>query len=379
MLDALDVRTLLVVVGIVILLAAFGMARFASRFPRFPGLAWIAGADLLLAIGILLVVSRDVAPAWLSTVVANLFAVAGLLLNAEGLRRHVGGEWPWWSRPYVLFLVHVPLVLWFTYVDYDVRMRVLSHTGFTAWVLAGVAIALWRSPARSRMRFVVAAFALFAGWMAFRWGLALAQAPIPSFMGAGGIHALGLIGYAVFVLVKDAGILQEIVQRSLDEMEQQARTDPLTGLLNRRAFGDVAARAMAQARRRGQPLSVVLVDIDHFKQINDVHGHATGDAVLVDVARRLESQVRAGDACARFGGEEFLVLLPDTAAAQAVTVAEKLRSALQSSPTVAGLPLTASFGVAGSEGLDALDRVLEGADRALYRAKAAGRNRVEWA
>jgi diguanylate cyclase (GGDEF)-like protein len=267
-------------------------------------------------------------------------------------------------------------VLWFTYVDHDVRLRVLSHTGFSAWIPAGVAVALWRSPAGPRMRYVAGAFALFAAWMAFRWALALVQAPIPSFMGAGGIHALGLIGYAVFVLLKDAGVLQDIVQRALDDMEQQARTDPLTGLLNRRALTDVATRAMAQARRRASPVSAVLVDIDHFKRINDAHGHAAGDAVLVAAARLFESQLRAGDICARLGGEEFLVLLPDTSAAQAGVVAEKLRRALEAAPASTGAPLTASFGVCSSEGLDDFGAVLQAADRALYRAKADGRNRV---
>lgn len=381
MLDALDVRTLLVVVGFVILLASLGMARFAGRFPSFPGLAWIAAADLMLAMGILLVVSRDYAPSWLSIVVANLLVVVGLLLNAEGLRRHAGGDWPWWSRPYVLLLVHVPLMLWFTYLDYDVRARMVTHAALVAGVLGGAATALARSPAGPRMRLVTVALTAFAAWMLFRSGLALTQSPVESFMGVGGLHALGLIGYLVFVLVKDAGVLQDIVQRSLEEMSRQARTDPLTGLLNRRALTELAARAMAQAKRRGQPLSVVLVDIDHFKQINDVHGHAAGDSALVAVARLLQTQLRAGDTCARLGGEEFLILLPDTGAPQAIRVAEKLRARLPdlSVAGVSNAPLSASFGVCSSEGLDDFEQVLQGADRALYRAKAGGRDRVEQA
>lgn len=227
------------------------------------------------------------------------------------------------------------------------------------------------------MRLVTLAFAVFAAWMAFRWGVALLQPPMPSFMGAGGLHALGLVAYAVFVLVKDFGLLQNVVRRSLDEAEHQARTDPLTRLLNRRALTDMGERLLAQSRRRAEPLALVMMDIDHFKQINDQHGHAVGDAVLAGVARLLEANVRAGDACARLGGEEFVVLLPNTPGEQARQVAEKLRSLVETRSVDGVPPCTASFGVSSIGPGEDIEALLRAADRALYRAKAGGRNRVE--
>lgn len=376
MVESLDVRTLLVAVAVVSLLTAIGMARFARRFPRFPGIAWIAAADLLLAVGMLLVANRDHWPEWLTTVVANLFTLGGLVFNAEGLRRYAGGTWPWWSRPYFLFLLLLPLSAWYTYVDPDVRMRLLAFSGCAALTLAGIAFALSRSGAGMRMRLVTLVFSVFAVWMAVRWLLTLAQAPMPSFMSAGGVHALTLIGYAVFVLVKDFGILQDSVRRSLDEVEHQARTDPLTGLMNRRALAEVAKRELAHAARRGSPLSAVLIDIDHFKQVNDRHGHATGDAVLVGMARVLQAHTRAGDASARLGGEEFLLLLPDTDGERAVQVAEKVRQRIAEARFEGAPPFTSSFGVATCAGDGTLDGLLHDADRALYRAKHSGRNRV---
>jgi diguanylate cyclase (GGDEF)-like protein len=376
-LDSLDVRTLLVAIAVVSLLTALGMARFARRFPSFPGIAWIAVADLLLGIGMLLVATRDHAPEWLTTVFANLFTLGGLMLNAEGLRRYAGGHWPWWSRPYFLFLILLPLSAWFTFVEPDVRVRLLGFTACAALTLGGIAIALNASPSGRRLRFVVLAFGVFAAWMGGRWVLTFLQAPMPSFMSAGGVHALTLLTYLVFVLVKDFGILQDSVRRSLDEVALQARTDPLTGLLNRRALTELAQRAMAHAVRHGSPLALVLIDIDHFKQINDTHGHAAGDAVLVGLARLLNGNLRAGDACARLGGEEFLLLLPGTSQAQAVQVAEKLRLLMANEAEGAGIRWSSSFGVCSWDGNSDFDRLLQRADEALYRAKAGGRNRVE--
>lgn len=379
MLDSLDVRTLLVAIALVSLLTALGMARFAQRFPSFPGIAWIAVADLLLGIGMLLVATRDHAPEWLTTVFANLFTLGGLMLNAEGLRRYAGGQWPWWSRPYVLFLILLPLSAWFTFVEPDVRVRLLGFTACAALTLGGIAIALNASPSGRRLRFVALAFGVFAAWMGGRWVLTFLQAPMPSFMSAGGVHALTLLTYLVFVLVKDFGILQDSVRRSLDEVALQARTDPLTGLLNRRALTELAQRAMAHAVRHGSPLSVVLIDIDHFKQINDTHGHAAGDAVLVGLARLLSANLRAGDVCARLGGEEFLLLLPGTDRTQAMQVAEKLRLLMASEAEGAGIRWSSSFGVCSSDGSSDFEGLLQRADEALYRAKAGGRNRVECA
>jgi diguanylate cyclase (GGDEF)-like protein len=376
MTETLDVRTLLVAVGLAALLAAAGMASFARRYPQFRGIGWLALADLLLGLGMLLVATRDHAPEWLTTVVANLFTLGGLMLNAEGLRRYAGGRWPWWSRPYLLFAVLLPASAWFTFIEPDVRARVLVFTACAAMTLAVVGITLARSEAGPRLRLVAWAFVAFALLMLARWATTLLQAPMPSFMTAGVVHGLTLLAYLVFVMVKDYGILQDSVRRSLEHVAALARTDPLTGLLNRRAIDEVATAALARAQRSGAPLSLVMLDIDHFKQVNDVHGHAAGDAVLVGIANLLKAHTRAGDACARMGGEEFLVLLPDTGEAQAEQVAEALRARLAASAFGDVGACTASFGVSTGGVGATLDHLLRSADRALYRAKDAGRNRV---
>jgi diguanylate cyclase (GGDEF)-like protein len=151
--------------------------------------------------------------------------------------------------------------------------------------------------------------------------------------------------------------------------------DQLTGLLNRRAFDLRFAEVSEQAAIGGQPVSLVLADIDRFKKVNDEHGHAVGDAVLRDIAHVLRGSLRSFELLYRFGGEEFLLLLPGAHEDAATRIAETLRAAVEGRRP-AGLPVTASFGVATATGQD-FPTLVARADAALYAAKAAGRNRVE--
>jgi diguanylate cyclase (GGDEF)-like protein len=169
------------------------------------------------------------------------------------------------------------------------------------------------------------------------------------------------------------------ITTEVDLAAAQARfalTDQLTGLMNRRAMQAALARETARARRHGAAASIVLCDVDHFKAINDRHGHAAGDQVLRRVAQALAGAVRASDVCARWGGEEFIVLLPQTPLAGARCAAETVRRAIARRAQVPPVA-TVSAGVA-EIGLDeTAESALRRADEYLYRAKAAGRDRVE--
>ncbi|MGW6128408.1 diguanylate cyclase [Cellulomonas sp. NPDC055163] len=157
------------------------------------------------------------------------------------------------------------------------------------------------------------------------------------------------------------------------ELRRAARTDGLTGVLNRRAFDDTLRRELSRSERSGAPLAVVLVDLDHFKRVNDEHGHAEGDRTLRAAARALQSAARTSDLVARYGGEEFAVILPDTTAAQAMEAAERYRAAVARADTA--VRVTCSLGVAGIDGATSVEQVLARADGALYEAKAQGRDR----
>lgn len=164
------------------------------------------------------------------------------------------------------------------------------------------------------------------------------------------------------------------------QLESLATTDPLTGINNRRAFLDIAGREIARARRFGTPLSLIMVDADHFKRVNDTYGHAVGDRVLKALANACKSQLRDVDVVARIGGEEFAILLPETALAGAANVGEKMRETCENTIVlIAGgrVRFTVSLGISALDhGIGDIETLLKRADEALYRAKQAGRNRV---
>jgi diguanylate cyclase (GGDEF)-like protein len=168
--------------------------------------------------------------------------------------------------------------------------------------------------------------------------------------------------------------------RELEDLARLAREDALTRLPNRRAFDEALAREVARAERSGAPLSALVLDVDHFKRVNDAHGHAAGDAVLAAVAARALSALRAGDVLARLGGEEFGVLLPGADLAAAAEAAERIRGAVRAAPVAAGertVPVTVSLGCATRAPGEAGASLVGRADARLYAAKAGGRDRVE--
>lgn len=160
-------------------------------------------------------------------------------------------------------------------------------------------------------------------------------------------------------------------------LEEAARTDALTGLPNRRILFETLAREIGRARRRETALAVVFVDIDEFKPVNDRHGHKIGDVVLRETGAALRAGLRAYDTVCRYGGDEFVLVLPDTGAFEGHAVAERIRESVAASVFVDGIRITISLGVADfAKGMDA-DSLLKAADAAVYRAKRAGRNRSE--
>jgi diguanylate cyclase (GGDEF)-like protein len=173
-----------------------------------------------------------------------------------------------------------------------------------------------------------------------------------------------------------------------DALVVEATTDPLTGLHNRSHLEAVADDLVALADRGERPISCLMIDLDHFKAINDTYGHAAGDEVLKEAARRFSRAVRRSDVLVRYGGEEFVVLLPDTDSSGAVTMAARLRLSLEAAPVAFSepdsdpvtIPVRASVGVASWQpSMDGAAGLISLADKALYRAKALGRDRVELA
>ncbi len=220
---------------------------------------------------------------------------------------------------------------------------------------------------------------------------ALPMLAVAVVMFCAGLDRFTIINASIFILLALAITLMavrvfEASNRRAFALEHQlhmeARTDALTSLLNRRALEETGEVELKRAARAGSTLSVILCDIDHFKPINDQHGHDTGDRVIRAVAEQLRSVVRATDAIGRWGGEEFLAILPDTTEADAVHLAERMRTVIAGAaqPVPAAINITVSLGVADVQAMaDAPGqwmRVIKAADDAMYRAKQSGRNQV---
>jgi diguanylate cyclase (GGDEF)-like protein len=257
------------------------------------------------------------------------------------------------------------------------------------------------------LSFTVGALSVFRRmYIAYALGLAL---PAMIYMGAGSFGAdsismivVGLVYLGVMLLmsfdtcdrIRRAAMdhlavvdLTHRLQSALDEevklrtaMSLLARVDDLTGISNRRAILETLTNELARCHRFGTPLAVLMIDIDHFKQINDSHGHAAGDIALKQLVQAMGQVVRETDLAGRLGGEEFLIVMPSVERDNALTAAERLRQAVASLEFTIGkshLAMTISLGVAFFRAGDSVDRLLARADAALYRAKAGGRNRVE--
>ena len=189
-------------------------------------------------------------------------------------------------------------------------------------------------------------------------------------------HLIHVTSFAFSILLLSFGLVLMASDQPRSEFEHLATHDPLTNALTRRHTNEICQRELERVRRNGRTVALLLIDLDHFKAVNDSFGHQVGDRVLVDFVAKVRAPLRQPDQPGRYGGEEFLVLLPETSQDEALDVANRIREActVQDRTPVC----TASIGVATNKGAaDAVDGMLARTDAALYRAKANGRNRVE--
>jgi len=306
-------------------------------------------------------------------VLQNVGLAVGLGAIWVGTFMRCGQAVPWRSLSVLLlawFGAFLPFMLW-----RDMPLARAAVAGVCAGL--GSAGAAWciltRKPNRNFADNLVA-LSLLAGVGTEIWA-------VVEILGGG--NTLGvwrIYGISMPVVFVGIGIFvfQSYALDSFDELSRLSETDALTGLLNRRAFDARLAQGVANARRHGRPLSLLIADLDHFKRVNDSHGHAAGDEVLRAFAALLARESRRGDVVARTGGEEFAVIMPETQAAHAGEFAERLRAATAAELRARGEPLTGSFGVAElAEGIADAGALLDAADSALYLAKDRGRNRVE--
>ena len=209
----------------------------------------------------------------------------------------------------------------------------------------------------------------------------LSADPMLAFVAPTALQSATFVACAAAAIVSTFGFLLLQKERADGEAARMATMDPLTGAYNRRTFHEIAERELSRARRAGQPLSIIVLDIDHFRPVNASYGNRTGDEVLQRIADIARSALRKEDMLVRYGGEEFLVMLPDVPGPGAVVVAGRIRKSVEAEALKVGgheVPLTVSVGVSArlDEGPESIDGLLARADEALALAKQRGRNRV---
>ena len=273
----------------------------------------------------------------------------------------------------------------------DGAMERVSHPEyllFAAWaasqLMIEVSVALTGGPNSPAMAwFAIPIVTLSARFPARGVLLGLGVTVVMMVAVAFGVNAHAVLAHPPLLIMPLAltvavAILSTALMQSDVRHRSEAVIDQLTGMLNRNSLADRTVELAHQSERTGQPVGLIVGDLDHFKQINDTHGHATGDAVLQDVAYMLRKQLRAFDLAYRIGGEEFLVLLPGADLAQTAEMAERLRQGVGADTVGGGLRVTMSFGVSASQKETAFEykSICAQADAALYEAKRGGRNGV---
>lgn len=392
----LDTRTVAVMVVLMIVTTSLVHLVNWRLHPQIRGAQWWFAGSLTQVGGVVLLLLRGRISDALSIVLANLLLVVGLMMLAHGTRRFAGLQSGRWLYPAAAAGLLVGFLV-FTYAQPSLVGRWWAFGLCTAVVLSTSLQAQWSVGRREGWLGVggysVASVGVIAVMLGIPAGLSMHQPQLQRVYDESFVISWGFALFAVLLTMQSFGRVLMTANRIQQELQRMALLDGLTGLPNRRAFDDALQRAAAAARRAKAPLGLLLLDIDHFKRINDSHGHPEGDAVLRQVAQRLAGVCRPTDFPARVGGEEFAVILQAPSQEALREVAERVRQVMGGEPMrVAGEPrsVTVSVGAArhaaaapGSAPDSTPDstpeetqRLYASADQALYAAKQGGRDCV---
>jgi diguanylate cyclase (GGDEF)-like protein len=378
----LDIRTLFFVALFFNTLYAIGMFLFARRMKVLSSLYYLALADGLMGGSTLLFTLRNVVDQFWSVVVANTLMVAGLAINYFAIMKFRGiPRRRNWVYLLLLGALHGIVFGYYTYIEPNVNARIVFISLEFALAFTLFAELLYKKGEGYQYlgsRSFAAIFLVFGILYIVRAVYSLEESPIQSFMNAGLVHCLAVIGVIVFVASKNFLFVYATAATMVDTLDKLSKIDPLTQILNRRGLEELCELEIARIERYGGELSVILCDLDLFKSVNDYYGHEAGDTVLKSFATMIKGQIRSTDICARIGGEEFIVVLPNTKHSGALRLAGSLKDHCSDIAFSFNkeLKITASFGVATYwEGM-ALTRLMQLADQAMYQAKKRGRNQV---
>lgn len=381
----LDFRTLSLTLMLFSLVFGLGMFAYSREHPKFSGIKTIGISYLLIGGGCVLLGLRYFIHDFASIVLSNMAILMGVILIYRGLFKFldISLHFERWLSPALVMLL-APALYFYTFhtPDVGVRIQVFSILLAAACFTGASGLLLHREiHGRTAVKMLIAMFLLLGIFFTFRSLWAFYEAPPNNFMKAGLLSALTIIAGEFLVILSSFATIWMASDKLQDELSKIARIDPLTGIYNRRAFDEYCDIEFSRAQRSGSSFAIIMCDLDHFKKVNDQYGHHIGDEVLKRFAEILKDKIRQQDVAARFGGEEFILLLPDTNTEQGLQVAEQLRAktaeTLVTLDNGISLIISASFGVAHNcTGDSTWTAVLHRADSALYAAKKQGRNRV---
>jgi len=366
--------------GIMMSLVLFFMRRSYPSSIR--GLSEWSRAPLVAFVSTLLFAARGFLPDFATIVVANMVLFQACILYYAGSQQFLRGRSDTRAWTALNLLLGV-LMFWFSSIrpDFETRLAIVTFAVTLLFASHAMLYVRHKVPVYG-MRLMIGlllAQALVAGVRFVSVILGMAGSGI---MEATWIQSVYLTMYSFSVLFLSIAVVLMATDRVHTEFEYLATRDPLTGVLNRRALLDACLAEFAASHgATGRPAALLMVDLDHFKSINDRFGHQMGDAVLREAVSRMQQVIGTKGLLGRYGGEEFVVLLPHTAMADAMSIAARLKEGIDK-PLPSDSPLSAvgtfavSIGVATSDGVKNVDEVLAQADEALYRAKALGRGRV---
>lgn len=379
----MDIRTLYVVNLVLLALYAVTMLVNTLTSPGYKGSHWFTLCNAIGAVAMLLALFRGRAPDFLTIIVANFLVMVGFLLLHCALTEFLERSYGQLRIQAGMIAVTMSGFFYFTYVHNSIFARIeilnlllTAQVGMSAWLMfrhskGRVRVSCWLTGSTLAL-FSLGSFA--HALLLWKYG-APAQLMDQNTLQSGSL-LLSTIANAGMMF----GFLWMTAARLQESLEVQARTDALTGVLNRRALTEEAEREIARSRRSQEPLSILMMDLDSFKQTNDLLGHSAGDEALRAVANVLKHSLRQQDVVARFGGDEFVAILPETKNDAAQEIAERLLrkiSSLQLAWMQGSVCIQASFGVASLKGPeDTWEELLQRCDRSLYAAKYVGGNYI---
>lgn len=384
MAEPFDLRTVYLVGSCTTMLALATFVALHRMYSRaLPALHAYALAMLCVTIGIGLTSLRSSLPVWASFVASNALVSVGSVLVFEGTRRLFGSATPqaWLAVPIIATTL---LWIWLGGEPAGVRQRVMTMAVLQAAFSTASAIVVMRAAEFGRLRYVRALFGFFVTFGVLNLARTLhtlldTQVLRDSIFANNPLQLALVVSFALAPITLALLIQMVLHARISSELHRRATTDDLTGLLSRGHFFELVREELQRPSSSGCVRYLLMIDLDHFKSINDLHGHSVGDQALQHAARVLQNTLGSQGLLGRYGGEEFCALVVSAGPAGAEYIVERMRKALEATPLAVGdkqLRLTASIGTVPIAGPDSLERALVQADQCVYRAKTEGRNRV---